>query len=514
MLSRLYKITAIICAVVLLFSSCSGSKENEKTKVNSGGAIALQMRIPDSLNPLDVKNQSVADALSLCYEPLFTVNDKLEPEGILARSIILSDDCMSAIVTLKDSAKWHDGVKFTSADVVHTINLLKENKYTGYADCTKHIESVQSIDPLSLKITLSRPYGQIAYSLRFPIVASHNVNIEENIIGTGPYMAERYSPAAELDLKRFEEWHGGETLCDNITVWVIRDNETATSAFNTGKINAITDKSYDLYNSSPRENARTTLYPSAEYEFLAFNHRRKPFNSQAVRVAVSSATDRMEIVREAYQMAANEVNSPIHPEASSVASASVASQYNLANANEMLFLEGYFKNESTGILEKKNGEKLSFTILVNEENPRRVKTAQILRTQLFAAGIEVYVKECSFEEYCAKISRGEYDAYLGGTMLSNLYDFEMLFSEDGNLNKFGYESEFMGLALSALSCAPTSDSLKDATANFEEIFLREQPVCGLLYKKSTLITSENIMGKLMPAMGFPYGNIARWSIKK
>ena len=99
-------------------------------------------------------------------------------------------------------------------------------------------------------------------------------------------------------------------------------------------------------------------------------------------------------------------------------------------------------------------------------------------------------------------------------MLGNLYDFEALLSKDGTLNSYGYESEFMDLALSALSCAPTKDSLSDAAANFEEVFLREQPICGLVFKKDSLITAENVMGKLLPMSGFPYKNIGRWSIKK
>lgn len=508
------KYVAAALAVILLFCGCKENKSQQSHKTNENRAqVTMQMRMINSLNPLRAENQSVSDALSLCYEPLFSLNDALSPEGVLARSINISDDCKSAIITLKDSVLWHDKIKFTSADVVHTISLLKDSTHLEYSDCVKYIESAQSVDPLTVKITLSRPYGQIAYSLYFPIVAAHNENPEENIIGTGPYKMEKYIPSVSLDFKRFDSWHGGEAACESISVAIMKDNETATASFNAGIINTITGKSFDSENNTPKSNARTTLYPSEEYEFIAFNSQRKIFSSAAVRNAISCGIDRSLIVAECYNGAAHPANVPVHPQIGQTAVSPLLVEYNLSGAIEMLFLEGYSLNESTNLLENEKGENLSFTLLVNSENQSRVKCAQLLSTQLLAAGIQINIKEADFNEYTRIIKEGSYDAYIGGTRLGNIYDFEFLLSPDGKLNYFGYAGEYINLALSAIASAPTSDSLSDAVANFEEVFLREQPVCGLVFKKEMLITSESIMGKLMPQMYFPYRNIARWSVK-
>ena len=75
----------------------------------------------------------------------------------------------------------------------------------------------------------------------------------------------------------------------------------------------------------------------------------------------------------------------------------------------------------------------------------------------------------------------------------------------------GGGSDYMELALSALCSAPTGDSLSDAAFNFEEVFLREQPVCGLVFRSEYLMTSQNVLGKLMPTINAPYRNIYRWS---
>ena len=276
-------------------------------------------------------------------------------------------------------------------------------------------------------------------------------------------------------------------------------------------VSAVTDGVYDTKNSTPKQNTRSTTYPSLQYEYMALNHKRSLFSSQTVRSAISSAIDRSVVVKECYTGNAMEANSPIHPAAHDLAESSILSQYNLSGANEMLFLEGYTLDEKTRLLADQNGRKFSFELLVNEENPERIKTAEILTQQLFNAGIEVRIKKLPFENYLSAIKSGSYDAYLGGTRLHNPYDYEALLSKNGALNNYGGESDYMELALSALCSAPTEDSLSDAAFNFEEVFLREQPVCGIVFRTDVLMTSQNVLGKLLPTVNSPYKNIYRWS---
>ncbi len=501
----------LILAVAGFCCSCA-KEEHENPKKSGADIISIQMRQPQSFNPLAADNRSIRDGFSLCYEPLFEIGEDMKTEGVLARNIEVSDDCTSAVVTLKDSVLWHDGISFTSADVAHTINLLMENPSWEYYKCIKNIESVQVIDPLSLQITLKRPYGQIAYSLTFPIVAAHNNEIEENIIGTGAYCFEKYNPATMIELKSFDSWHGGEAKIPKVNITVIRDAQTATTSFNTGLINAITSETFDSENSVPKDKTLITSYPDTGYEYLVFNHNKKPFDSQIVRSAVSSAIDREAIVKECYAQNAVAVNLPLHPMASETEASSNASGYSLANTNELLFMEGFVKDEKTGVLRDKNSKEFTFKLLVNSENQSRIKTANLISRQLFAAGINAVVKEAEFDEYQALIKRGEFDAYIGGTRLFNLYDFEFLLSKGGALNNYGYDSEQMEAVLKAISSAPSDESRVSALLNFEEVFLREQPVCGIAFKTENLMTAENLSGNIVPGLNNPYKSISRWEL--
>lgn len=502
---------ALILSVVLILCGCAEDKD-KKQNTGESNVINLQMGMPESLNPLNAQKQSVRDAMLLCYEPLFEANEQMEICGVLGEDCKISDDSFSAIIKLKDSVLWHDGRKFTSNDVIYTIDYLKNNPDSPYAFCVKYIESVTAIDSVMLKLKLSRPYAQIVHSLYFPIIPAHNDNIEKKMVGTGPYAYKNYIEASALEFTRNEFWHGGEAKTKEIKCTVVRDNIASATAFNTGIIDAVTKNYFDLSNNVIKSNMRSVRYPSSEFEFMAFNHNSALFKSSAIRLAISLALNRAEIVMDAYGSNAAAANIPVHPD-SQVASALTSSEYNLNNALEMLFLEGYSKNEKTGLLQNSKGEKLKFTIKVNEENSQRIKCAELIKNQLLKAGIEVNIASLPFEDYHNAIENGQFEAYIGGVKSANIYDFEFLLSKNGTLNTFGYDSKYMELSLSAIANAPSKDSLENALMNFDEVYTREQPICTIAYLSDVLITNDKVMGKLMPRLNSPYANIKNWSAK-
>lgn len=508
------KIVCILCSALIIFSGCGkkGGTQDIQNQ-NQNKAIKIQMHQTDTLNPVLAYDETVRDALSLCYEPLFRVNSSVEPEGVLAKSYKISDDSQSVIIILKDSALWHDGKALTSEDVVYTIEYIKSQENSPYYFCVQYIEEAKAIDDLSVKLTLSRPYAQMAYSLYFPVIPKHKENIEDEITGTGAYKMVQYLPSSEITLEKNTSWHGGEAHTESVIVTMTRNNDIAASAFNTGVINVVTSRAYDLSNYALMEGTKSKKYSSARYEYMAFNQKTSVFESKFIRLAVASAINREELVEGAYNGFAVAANAPLHPRSEKVMPSVTLTEYNLENAYELLFYEGYTPNDNTGLLENKNKRGISFTITVNKENTARVKCAQQISAQLVKAGMNVSVKVLDFKEYKKAIESGSYDAYIGGVTLGNIYDFEFLLSGEGNLNSFGYSDKYMELALSQMASSPSEDSLENAILNFEEVFTREQPVCGIAFLSDVLITSGKISGEFLPTMNFPYANLYNWKIK-
>jgi len=97
---------------------------------------------------------------------------------------------------LRDDVTWHDGEKFTAADVVFTVEYIKEHPYQ-WVD-SSIIESAEALDDKTVKITLSEPYApfldQVGGTL--PILPEHiwaevddpvTYRDQEALVGTGPY---------------------------------------------------------------------------------------------------------------------------------------------------------------------------------------------------------------------------------------------------------------------------------------------------------------------------------------
>ena len=122
------------------------------------------------------------------------------------------------------------------------------------------------------------------------------------------------------------------------------------------------------------------------------------------------------------------------------------------------------------------------------------------------------IKKADFEEYSALIARGEFDSYLGGARLGNMYDFEFLFSPEGKMNNYSYSSEQMTTAMDNITKAPTEESRLGALDSFEELFLREQPVLGLAFKNEILLTSHQLNTQNSPEYNRPYAHIGAWSV--
>jgi ABC-type transport system substrate-binding protein len=101
--------------------------------------------------------------------------------------------------TLKKNVFWHDGEKFTSADVKYTYDAIKHEDYTGVRKTDfKPIDSIETPDEYTVVLKLKEPYAPLLTKLNIGILPKHvfestpiaqmkehPANMQP--IGTGPY---------------------------------------------------------------------------------------------------------------------------------------------------------------------------------------------------------------------------------------------------------------------------------------------------------------------------------------
>ena len=98
-----------------------------------GNIVRSAIGTYDTFNPFTLKGTSAA-GIGLLYESLTvgSSDEAFTEYGLLAKSIEWPDDRSWVTFTLRDEAKWHDGKKITSDDVVWTFNTLMEKGHPFY----------------------------------------------------------------------------------------------------------------------------------------------------------------------------------------------------------------------------------------------------------------------------------------------------------------------------------------------------------------------------------------------
>ncbi len=527
------KLFALLLAVCVLLCSCKGDDGDDivasETSVVYGGVLNASMGASDTLNPLLATSKTVRDALFAVYEPLIAVTADQELKPVLAESWSFNSDATSLTIKLKEGVLWHDGGELTAKDVVYTVNTIKGNPDSPYSHLLRYVSAATETGIYLVTINLSRSYGQLLYSLYFPIIPLAAGNLDSAAVGTGPFMFESLNAGQSLILTRFEGYRDGNAGFDKIIFSIVKENITMASAFSTGVTDAIQSGVYDTDEFAVRDNCEIKRVCGAAFEYIGLNYRNPVFSSLSVREAMSGAIDREEIVADGYGSLSVAANLPMHPNSLRYTPSLSLVDYNAAGAEETLFFDGWTDNGG-GTLSKtvtsqfgdddgsprETAETISleFSILVNKENSRRVKAANIIASRLAESGFSVAVETADFDTYVSRIKAGDFDAYIGGTDIGNLYDLEFLLRSDGEQNYGGYSSEYMDLALDTLAAASDDESFVNACSIVQEVFSREQPIIGLVFIDDSLILSKNIAGGTSPLFMSPFGNVGKWFFNK
>jgi peptide/nickel transport system substrate-binding protein len=141
---------------------------------------------------------------------------------------------------LRAGVTWHDGRPFTAEDVVFTLERVPNvpNSPGGFAGFLRMIESVQVLDPLTLRITTRAPHPLMPIDLASVFIVSRHVgqgattddyNAGRAAIGTGPYRLRTQSAGERVEMERNDAYFGDREPWAR-TIWRVIANDAARSA--------------------------------------------------------------------------------------------------------------------------------------------------------------------------------------------------------------------------------------------------------------------------------------------
>ncbi|MBE7025688.1 MAG: ABC transporter substrate-binding protein [Ruminococcaceae bacterium] len=511
------KVLSVALILVMCLGGCKRTAGPLEETPRLTGDFTLAMHMPESLDPLRATQKSGVLVFDLVYDSLVYVDREMRPVPYLAESCTVSEDGMTISFTLHNGILWHDGAAFTATDVEHTVGRIRAlGADSIYYDRLRYIDAVRVQDMLHFDITLTEPHITVLNLLDFPIVPSHRSDLDTTMVGTGQYRLDTYTPQKSMTLKKNENWTLSEPpAMETVHVKMLERSADVANMVKIGEVTAVATSMESVGGLGIGDNMEITHYPTLEYVFLGFNLATTCLSPYRVRYAVSGAIDRAKIIEDVFLGYGNAATVPVPPTSYMyVGTETDKTARDTAGALALLYEEGYNLVDGAMQKEQEDGDiqTLSLSLLVNEENERRKKLADIIRENLAEIGITVLVEAVPFATYTARLADGDFDMYIGGCTFSADLSYDFLLGE-APVAKNGYTSPEMELALDTLDPQRTDDTIRAAYGRFQEVFLRDMPLTGICFLDGALVHTSALKGLDNLAASKLYRNIGKWYLQ-
>ena len=438
-MNSLKRIAAFLLCISLLFLSACGkgkspannsSTPDNNVTASSPETLSLFYCAKDSLNPYAATTEYNIKLHTLMYDPLIRLDHEFQPQYIIAESAeLLGKVCT---ISLKD-INFTDGSKLTAEDVVYSYKLAKESSLI-YKEQLSNVKDCKAKDG-NVVFTLSKADPYFVNLLDFPIIKAKSEKItDENKIvlapiGSGRYVFDRGQECLYANTSHI----GGAPKIKSIILIDAPDDKVSKFNLESGNISVYNTDLLDGI--MPSMLGTIELSPLNNLVYLGVNLNRKVFNDVKMRYVVSSAINRTAICTEAYYTYALPTEglfSPLWQDAKGLQN--IPSEANLQNCVANLKELGYNNKDNEGFYIDSNNKRIGLTLICNSENERRVKAANLIKTQLELVGVSVTVKALNWNQYVSALSSGDFDLYIAEVRLMNNMDVTELITSNGSLS--------------------------------------------------------------------------------
>ena len=259
---------------------------------------------PPSLDPTAEAAAAVDEVL---YANVFEGLTRFASDGsilpALAASWEISEDGLTYTFHLNEGVTFHDGSAFDAEDVKFSLERINaEGSLNAQKALYTDIASVETVDPLTVKITLSKPNGNLIYNLAWGdavMVAPESAdNNKTNPIGTGPFIFKDRVEGDHIDLEKNQSYWGTPVKLEAATFRFIADPTAAFAALQAGDVDSFPNfpapETVAQFQNDPR--FRVVVGSTEGETILSMNNAKPPLDNVKVREAIAHAIDRQAII--------------------------------------------------------------------------------------------------------------------------------------------------------------------------------------------------------------------------
>ncbi|MEK6256962.1 MAG: peptide ABC transporter substrate-binding protein [Chloroflexota bacterium] len=532
-----------IAAIALLLLSQRNPDGVVGTTASFGGIYAegLVGRI-GRLNPLlDTYNQVDRDVNRLLYSSLITFDARGNPQPDLAEAWGVSVNGEVYNVSLRADAKWHDGNPVTTADVVFTVDLMRDPEMPIPDDLRALWEEIEVIvfDELNMQFRLPEAFSPFLDYLSFGIVPQHLliglsaveiINDDFNLepVGSGPYKFEQLIVEDDvitgLVLQTNDEYYLAPPFIEQVVFRYFSSQEAALDAYQQGEIlgiNQVEGLVLEEALAEPGLNVYSGRLP--QLTLILFNLDNSEvsfFQDVEVRQALLEGLNRQKIIAQFLGGQGIMADGPIMPGTWAYYEDTPRVNFNPVEAENKLKAAGYIIPAEGGATRVKENQILSFE-LVHPDTVLHTAIATAIKENWAELGVAVSLVAVDYvtlqEEY---LDSRNYEAALVDLNLTGLpdpdpYPFWHQAEATGGQNYSRWDDRRASEYLERARVSVTIETRQRLYRNFQVHFSREIPAIPLYYLVYSYAVDAQVQGVQMgpifdPSDRFMYIN--QWAL--
>lgn len=518
---------SLLVAMILIFvlPACTREPDIKNPQAITVGFLADAKR----LLPLLASDSASGEITGWIFNGLTKYDKNIIITEDLAESWDISPDGLEIVFHLRRGVRWHDGVELTADDVLFTYDtVVNPNIPTPYSSNYGPVKSVEAIDKYTVRVRYEEPFAPALESWGMGILPKHilygkditNDYYSRNPVGTGPYRLKEWVTGQKITLEANRDYFEGEPGVQKFIARIIPDTATMFLELKFGGIDfmGLTPPQYKLQAGTERFNKyfQKFRYPAFGYTYLAYNLLDPRFADKRVRRALSHAINKQDIIVGVLLGYGTPCTGPFPPESWAYNPNVKDTSYD-PSLSIKLMEEAGWKVGRTGLLEK-NGEPFEFTVITNQGNEARIKTAQIIKEHLKKIGITMHIKVLEWQAMLHEfIDKKRFEAIILGWGLSrdpDVYDiWHSSKTREGEFNFISYKNEEVDRLLLAGRRTFDLDERRRIYWRIHEILAEDQPYTFLYVPDALPVLHKRFKGVEQAPIGI-WHDFIHWRVPK
>ncbi len=561
-----YMLCFILSVQIQITASAASAAGASEAPVYGDQIILGLSGEPSNLLPFIASDAPSHEVSSLLFVAPLKYDKDLKIIPWAAESFEVLEDGKLLSFVLRKGIKWEDGTELTADDVEFTYKLMVDPQTpTPYAEDFLVISEFKKTGPYSFEVRYDKPFARSLITWMSSIMPKHLLeytpadppvktvggdasesdsatnkelmeaqaakrakSLEKKYAsfgrspkGSGPFIMKNWESGSRLRLDSNHEYFEGRTYLDGVVYRVIPDLSAMFLELKAKKLDMmnLTPLQY-LYQTSGtdwEQRYNKFKYVSFGYTFLGYNLKNPLFEDVRVRQAVALAINKQDLVAGVLLGQGMPTIGPYKPGTWVYNDKIEDYAYDPEQALKLLAEAGWRDTNNDGLLEK-NGKRFSFTILLNQGNEQRIKTATIIQSQLKQIGMEVKIRTVEWAAFIKDfVNKGRFDCLvLGWNILQDPDIYNVWHSsqtKEGGLNFVGYKNPEVDDLLERGRRSLDQAERKVIYDRFQEILHHDQPYCFLYVPYSLPIIDARFKG-IEPAPAGITHNFNQWWVPK